>query len=211
LRVHVFPTLGERPIAEITRRERRLWQEGLLAENLSAKTIQNIHGETVSPIFEAACLPGEDDEPLTDQDRTDTDTDTAAAVARDRRPRYRRATATSVRRCPAARSRTVGSGRERSTPVTRSPACQPAVTPADRTIRENHDRDHNPGSPTRRPVRPCRVWVAACAAVAILWGRLVAPAVASRIKAPQAAVRRVCSSCSVRVRDMTCAPRLEKR
>jgi hypothetical protein len=63
LRVHVFPVLGERPIVEITRREMRLWQEGLLAKNLSPKTIQNIRGETVSPIFEAACLPGEDDEP----------------------------------------------------------------------------------------------------------------------------------------------------
>jgi integrase len=63
LRVHVFPIIGERPIVEITRREMRLWQEGLLAKGLSAKTIQNIRGETVSPIFEAACLPGEDDEP----------------------------------------------------------------------------------------------------------------------------------------------------
>ena len=63
LRVHVFPVLGERPIAEITRREMRVWQEGLLAKGSSAKTIQNIRGETVSPIFEAACLPGEDDEP----------------------------------------------------------------------------------------------------------------------------------------------------
>ncbi|AGL16096.1 tyrosine-type recombinase/integrase [Actinoplanes sp. N902-109] len=63
LRVHVFPVLGERPVVEITRREMRLWQEGLLAKNLSPKTIANIRGETVSPIFEAACLPGEDDEP----------------------------------------------------------------------------------------------------------------------------------------------------
>lgn len=63
LRVHVFPVIGERPIVEITRREMRLWQEGLLAKELSPKTIQNIRGETVSPIFEAACLPGEDDEP----------------------------------------------------------------------------------------------------------------------------------------------------
>jgi integrase len=63
LRVHVFPVIGERPLMEITRREMRLWQEGLLAKGLSAKTIQNIRGETVSPIFEAACLPGEDDEP----------------------------------------------------------------------------------------------------------------------------------------------------
>jgi hypothetical protein len=63
LRVHVFSVIGERPIDQITRREMRLWQEGLLAKGLSAKTIQNIRGETVSPIFEAACLPGEDDEP----------------------------------------------------------------------------------------------------------------------------------------------------
>jgi integrase len=63
LRLHVFPVLGDRPIAEITRREMRLWQTELLAKGLSVKTIQNIRGETVSPIFEAACLPGEDDEP----------------------------------------------------------------------------------------------------------------------------------------------------
>jgi hypothetical protein len=63
LRVHVFPVIGERPIVGITRREMRLWQEGLLAKGSSPKTIQNIRGETVSPIFEAACLPGEDDEP----------------------------------------------------------------------------------------------------------------------------------------------------
>ena len=63
LRVHVFPVIGQRPIVEITRREMRLWQEGLLAKGSSPKTIQNIRGETVSPIFEAACLPGEDDEP----------------------------------------------------------------------------------------------------------------------------------------------------
>ena len=63
LRVHVFPMLGERPIAEITRREMRVWQKALLDKGLSVKTIQNIRGETVSPIFEAACLPGEDDEP----------------------------------------------------------------------------------------------------------------------------------------------------
>lgn len=63
LRVHVFPAIGDRPVAEITRREMRIWQEGLLAKGLSSKTIQNIRGETVSPIFEASCLAGEDDEP----------------------------------------------------------------------------------------------------------------------------------------------------
>lgn len=63
LRIHVFPAIGQRPIVEITRREMRIWQESLLAKELSPKTIQNIRGETVSPIFEAACLPGEDDEP----------------------------------------------------------------------------------------------------------------------------------------------------
>ena len=62
LKLHVFPVIGGRPIAEITRREMREWQEGLIGK-LSSKTIQNIRGETVSPIFEAACLPGEDDEP----------------------------------------------------------------------------------------------------------------------------------------------------
>jgi integrase len=62
LRVHVFPVIGDRPIAEITRGEMRRWQQGLIGR-LSAKTIQNIRGETVSPIFEAACLPGEDGEP----------------------------------------------------------------------------------------------------------------------------------------------------
>jgi hypothetical protein len=56
LRVHIFPVIGVRPIVENTRREMRLWQEGLLAKELSAKTIQNICGETVSPILEAACL-----------------------------------------------------------------------------------------------------------------------------------------------------------
>jgi hypothetical protein len=30
----------------------------LLAKGLSVKTVQNIRGETVSPIFEGACLPG---------------------------------------------------------------------------------------------------------------------------------------------------------
>jgi integrase len=62
LETHVFPIFGQRPIALITRREVREWQDGLLVK-LSSKTIQNIRGETVSPIFEAACLPGEDDEP----------------------------------------------------------------------------------------------------------------------------------------------------
>jgi hypothetical protein len=62
LRVHVFPVIGDRPIADITRGDMRRWQQGLIGR-LSAKTIQNIRGETVSPIFEAACLPGEDGEP----------------------------------------------------------------------------------------------------------------------------------------------------
>ena len=62
LRVHVFPVIGDRLIAEITRGDMRRWQQALIGR-LSAKTIQNIRGETVSPIFEAACLPGEDGEP----------------------------------------------------------------------------------------------------------------------------------------------------
>ncbi len=60
---HVFPVIGDRPIAAITRGEMRRWQNGLIGK-LSPKTIQNIRGESVSPIFfDAACLAGEDDEP----------------------------------------------------------------------------------------------------------------------------------------------------
>lgn len=62
LEIHVFPAFGDRPIAEITRREIREWQTSL-ADKLSPKTIANIRGETVVPIFNAACLPGEDEEP----------------------------------------------------------------------------------------------------------------------------------------------------
>jgi hypothetical protein len=63
LRLHAFPIIGQRPIAEITRRELRLWQAGLVEKGLSGKTIANIRGESIAPIFDAACLPGEDDEP----------------------------------------------------------------------------------------------------------------------------------------------------
>jgi integrase len=63
LHLHVFPVIGQRPIGEITRREMRLWQAGLVDRGLSGKTIANIRGESLSPIFDAACLPGENDEP----------------------------------------------------------------------------------------------------------------------------------------------------
>jgi integrase len=63
LEKHVFPRLGGLPIAEITRREMREWQQGLRDAGLSAKTIANIRGESVVPIFKAACRPGEDEEP----------------------------------------------------------------------------------------------------------------------------------------------------
>ncbi|WFE47567.1 site-specific integrase [Verrucosispora sp. WMMD1129] len=63
LEKHVFPTLGDLPIAGITRRMLREWQTGLLAAGLSRKTIANIRGESVFPIFRASCLPGEDEEP----------------------------------------------------------------------------------------------------------------------------------------------------
>lgn len=63
LEKHVFPRLGDRPIAAITRREMREWQIALLDAGLSPKTIANIRGETIVPIFRAACLPGEDEEP----------------------------------------------------------------------------------------------------------------------------------------------------
>jgi integrase len=62
LEKHVFPVLGDEPIANITRGMLRRWQTDLLA-TLSVKTIANIRGETLYPIFRAACLPGENREP----------------------------------------------------------------------------------------------------------------------------------------------------
>ncbi|MDG4796884.1 site-specific integrase [Micromonospora sp. WMMD1082] len=62
LEKHVFPTLGDLPIDEITRRVMREWQTALLASGLSRKTIANIRGESVFPIFRASCRPGEDEE-----------------------------------------------------------------------------------------------------------------------------------------------------
>ncbi|MEU8333371.1 tyrosine-type recombinase/integrase [Micromonospora sp. NPDC048839] len=63
LEKHVFPTLGDLPIDKITRRVMREWQTALLATGLSRKTIANIRGESVFPIFRASCRPGEDEEP----------------------------------------------------------------------------------------------------------------------------------------------------
>lgn len=63
LEKHVFPTLGDLPIDAITRRVMREWQSGLMDGGLSRKTVANIRGESVYPIFRAACLPGEDEEP----------------------------------------------------------------------------------------------------------------------------------------------------
>jgi integrase len=63
---HVFPVLGQRPVSAITRREMRAWQGGLVKPNgepLGRKTIANLRGESMFPIFEASCLPGEDGEP----------------------------------------------------------------------------------------------------------------------------------------------------
>ncbi|OKI45492.1 tyrosine-type recombinase/integrase [Micromonospora sp. CB01531] len=62
LEKHVFPVLGDKPIASITRRMMREWQTGLFDAGLSRKTIANIRGESVFPIFRASCLPGEDEE-----------------------------------------------------------------------------------------------------------------------------------------------------
>ncbi|MGI5151318.1 tyrosine-type recombinase/integrase [Plantactinospora sp. CA-294935] len=62
LEKHVFPALGDEPIANITRGMLRRWQSFLL-ETLSPKTIANIRGETLYPLFRAACLPGENREP----------------------------------------------------------------------------------------------------------------------------------------------------
>ncbi|MFF0467632.1 tyrosine-type recombinase/integrase [Micromonospora zamorensis] len=63
LEKHVFPRLGDLPMDKITRRVMREWQTALLATDLSRKTIANIRGESVFPIFRASCRPGEDEEP----------------------------------------------------------------------------------------------------------------------------------------------------
>lgn len=60
---YVFPELGDRPLVTITRRIMREWQQGMLADGLSVKTIRNVRGDVLYPMFEASCLPGEDDEP----------------------------------------------------------------------------------------------------------------------------------------------------
>jgi hypothetical protein len=63
---HVFPVLGHRPVSLITRREMRSWQGGLVKPNgepLGRKTVANLRGESMFPIFEVSCLPGEDGEP----------------------------------------------------------------------------------------------------------------------------------------------------
>jgi integrase len=59
---YVFPNLGSTPMVAITRRVMREWQRDLIG-GLSAKTIANVRGEVLYPMFEASCLPGEDDEP----------------------------------------------------------------------------------------------------------------------------------------------------
>lgn len=63
---HVLPHLGERPITEITPRELIRWQNALYVGNggtLSAKTIANVRGTVVAPVFQAACREGLDGEP----------------------------------------------------------------------------------------------------------------------------------------------------
>lgn len=60
---HVFPILGGRPLSVITRGEMRAWQSGLVDKGLSGKTIANVRGEVLAPMFNASCLPGEDGEP----------------------------------------------------------------------------------------------------------------------------------------------------
>jgi hypothetical protein len=63
---YVFPVLGGRPAAGITRGEMRAWQAGLRKEDgspLAPKTIANIRGETLYPMFETMCSPGDDGEP----------------------------------------------------------------------------------------------------------------------------------------------------
>ncbi|WP_432983327.1 tyrosine-type recombinase/integrase [Dactylosporangium sp. CA-233914] len=60
---HVFPILGQLPLPVITRGQMRAWQSGLVEKGLSGKTIANVRGEVLAPMFNASCLPGENGEP----------------------------------------------------------------------------------------------------------------------------------------------------
>ena len=57
-----WSVLRDRPLVGITRRVMREWQQGLVG-TLSPKTIANVRGEVLFPMFDESCLPGEDDEP----------------------------------------------------------------------------------------------------------------------------------------------------
>ena len=63
LRLHVYPSLGPRPVAAVTRGELRDWQSALENKGLASKTIQNTRGDVLSPMFDASCLEGEHGEP----------------------------------------------------------------------------------------------------------------------------------------------------
>ncbi|GAA3448443.1 tyrosine-type recombinase/integrase [Dactylosporangium matsuzakiense] len=63
LELHVFPVLGSMAMASISIGDCKRWQKGLQTKGLSRKTIANTRGESVSPTFERACLPGDDGEP----------------------------------------------------------------------------------------------------------------------------------------------------
>jgi integrase len=63
---HVFPVLGQRPASDVTRGEMGEWQDGLRKSDgslLRPKTIANIRGEVLYPMFDAMCRTGDYGEP----------------------------------------------------------------------------------------------------------------------------------------------------
>ncbi|MEV6969992.1 tyrosine-type recombinase/integrase [Hamadaea sp. NPDC051192] len=60
---HVVPYLGARPFDAITARELIGWQNILAANGLAPKTIANVRGTVVAPVFGWGCREGLDGEP----------------------------------------------------------------------------------------------------------------------------------------------------
>jgi integrase len=57
LKNHVTPYFGERPINLIDEADLKVWQRKLTAKGLGRKSIQNVRGSVVAPVFKEACKP----------------------------------------------------------------------------------------------------------------------------------------------------------
>jgi len=61
---HVAEHFGDTPIDQIEFEHLQAWQRAMVKKGLSAKTIQNIRGEVIIPVFKAACRPDGKKPPL---------------------------------------------------------------------------------------------------------------------------------------------------